>query len=935
MQGNVRLILELALALGCAQGGLWLLARLLGARMRIEAVVAGLALPWIVLAPWIGGNVLLAPTQALAGQVPGTLVPAVLDAHAVELNDAVFQFIPWELEVRRAFSSGRWPFWSDRIDGGSSPWANPQAAVLSPIAMAARALPIQHHLLAALALKILVALQGAWLLARKLGARRPIALLAGVSFALSGAVIAWALFAHSAAAAWAPWCVAATLTLARRRGAPVARLRLSPVRAAILGGTLAFSALLLSGQPEVAAAAGALALLVAWFFAPRRRRGRALLRSVAALSLGAGLAAPVVVPFLSLLPASQRAGEHLGRAAGSEAPASGTAAAERGWFREGKGKMLLAPASPLVYGKPYREPFRGAIAWTISETAYAGLAAFLGCCLLAATRRRSWALPFLGFAGFTLLLAADFRPLTRLWYLLPPLRLPEYARFLPVAALGIVIAGAIGLDALIGSRRRSLPALALAAALASILLAPRAQVAVSWLVLLAGVGLIRRRRWAAALLLGGMLLDLVPWARWMLPRGDPALFYPRTPEVEQVIRETPPAYRALGEDLLSYPSVLPFFAVADPRAHNPLVPNDYLGTLRAAFGFSPTTVEYFSPLRRLDHPFRRFLGVRTIVSNVYLPVPKGAHPLPAVAGSDTRLYQDVEALPRVFAASGVDTLARADVGSWIEAMRDPRRVAVFADQLGDWPLPPRLQEVAVEIVRMDRGAMEWRLPPHGAKLVATSIPGPRGWKARSGSRPLRTLTVDGAFLAVLVPGRIDRVELDYRPPGLDAGLFAALLAVLGLAAVTVAPEAWLRPQRLRQGVLLAVLTGAAAALVLAGKNRLGHLGAPPTAYPRAPHRWAWGTPPPESVRSLVLGSAPFLDRNDCQVGFAGPWAGDEALFPPLWAAYFLPGCDVVPLASPAADGPELRIVAGEPRPAEVGLEVVATLPGGGLYRKQP
>src|SRR4026209_375707 len=126
MQGNFRLILELALALGCAQAGLWVLARLLGARLRIEAIIAGLALPWIVLAPWIGGNVLLAPTQALAGQVPGTVVPAVREAHAVELNDAVFQFIPWELEVRRAFSSGRWPFWSDRIDGGSSPWANPQ-----------------------------------------------------------------------------------------------------------------------------------------------------------------------------------------------------------------------------------------------------------------------------------------------------------------------------------------------------------------------------------------------------------------------------------------------------------------------------------------------------------------------------------------------------------------------------------------------------------------------------------------------------------------------------------------------------------------------------------------------------------------------------------------------------------------------------------------
>jgi hypothetical protein len=402
-----------------------------------------------------------------------------------------------------------------------------------------------------------------------------------------------------------------------------------------------------------------------------------------------------------------------------------------------------------------------------------------------------------------------------------------------------------------------------------------------------------------------------------------------------VIRETPPAYRAVGQDLLSYPSVLPFFSVAEPRAHNPLVPNDYLATLRAAFGFSPTTIEYFSPLRRLDHPFRRFLGVRTIVSNAYLPVPKGARALPAVAGSATRLYQDGDALPRVFAASGVDTIARADTAAWIEAMRDPRRVAVFGDELGDWPLPPRLQDVPVEIVRMDRGAMEWRMPPHGAKLVATSIPGPRGWSARSGSRPLRTLTIDGAFLAVLVPGRIDRVELDYRPPGLDTGLVAALLSVLGLLGVSFAPEEWLRPERLREGLLLTLLAGAAAALAFAGKSRLDHLGAPPTAHPRAPHRWAWGTPPPASVRTLVLAASPLLGRDECRVGFAGPWTGEEALFPPLWAAYFLPRCDVVPLAEVAADGPELRILMGPPPPADAGVELVAGLAGGGLYRKRP
>ncbi len=936
MQWNAKLILELAAALAAAQAGLWLLARLLGTRLRREAIVAGLALPWIVLAPWVGGNLLLAPTQALAGQVAGTLAPPALEAHAGELNDAVFQFLPWELEVRRAFAARRWPFWSDRIDGGSSPWSNPQAAVLSPIAMAARLLPIQHHLLGALALKILVALQGAWLLARRLGMRRPTALAVGVSFALCGAIMAWALFPHSAAAAWAPWCVAAGLVLARggRRSGRRARVfGLVAPRAALLAGAMAFAALLVSGQPEVAAAAGGLAVLVACFFAGRGRRGRALGKCVLAASLGAGLAAPIVVPFLALLPHSQRAGEHLRR--DGKGPAVAVAAAERApaeWFSEHKGVNLLAPLSPLVFGKPYREPIGGAVAWTIAGTAYCGLAAFLGCVLLLAARRRAWAAPFLLFAAVSLLLAADFQPLVRLWFLLPPLRLPEYARFVPVAALGLTIAGGLGLDAAVRSRRRAAWAVAGLACLLSVAVAPRAELIAPWLLLLGAVVLRRWRRVSMALVLGGVLLDLVTWSRWMLPPGDPALFYPRTAETQAVERATAPAYRAVGQDLLSYPSVLPFYGIAEPRAHNPLVPEAYIEVLRAAFGFSPSTVEYFSPLRRLDHPLRRFLGVRTIVSNVYLPPPAGAEPLAVSPETAWRLYLDAEALPRIFAARAVDTLVRDGVAEWVAAMSDPRRVAVLAEELGDRPLPPRLVETPVDIERLEPGSIAVRLAPQGVKLLATSIPGPRGWSARSGERPLRTLTVDGAFLGVVVPGRLERVELRYRPPGLRAGLVAALLAGLGLLAVALAPVRWLRPARLRESALRVAMVLVVAALGVAMKDRLDRRGTTPAAHPKTAQRWVWGTLPPESVRALVAAADPLLPAAACEVGFAGPWSGEEALFPPLWAAYFLPRCDVVPLAGPEAAGPELRLVAGEP-PAGDALEPLARLPGGGLYRR--
>lgn len=95
------------------------------------------------------------------------------------LNDSIYQFVPWESEVRRAFTEHRLPLWSDRIDGGSSPWANPQAEVLSPVRMLARLVPVADSMLTVLTLKMLVAIEGAWLAARLLGACEGAANVAG------------------------------------------------------------------------------------------------------------------------------------------------------------------------------------------------------------------------------------------------------------------------------------------------------------------------------------------------------------------------------------------------------------------------------------------------------------------------------------------------------------------------------------------------------------------------------------------------------------------------------------------------------------------------------------------------------------------------------------------------------------------------------------
>src|SRR6202140_314972 len=122
---------------------------------------------------------------------------------------------------------------------GSPTWPHPQAAVLSPIAMLGRVLPLEHFLLGMLAVKILLAFEGCWLLARALGAGRFSAVLGAGGFALGGPVLAWAVFPLSSVVAWSPWLALGTLRVVRR-----------PSPRHVIAAALVFAALQLSGHPE-------------------------------------------------------------------------------------------------------------------------------------------------------------------------------------------------------------------------------------------------------------------------------------------------------------------------------------------------------------------------------------------------------------------------------------------------------------------------------------------------------------------------------------------------------------------------------------------------------------------------------------------------------------------------------------------------------------
>jgi hypothetical protein len=824
---TLALTLTLLIVAAAAQALAWGLARLLALRLPASVQALGICLPLAVLLPLPLGNRLLAPTDApiLANLPDAPRVTRPDEAHGV-FNDAVLQLLPWEAEVRRGFAEGHLPLWSDVLDGGSSPWVNPQAAVLSPIAMLGRLVPIEHFLLATLAVKILLAFEGCWLLARALGGRRLGSAFGGAAFALGGPVMAWAVFPLSSVVAWSPWLALGAVRVVR-----------APAPRAVAAAALILAALLLSGHPEIALAECVIAAGFGLVVARRRRRtrrGGALLPlGAAALAavLGASLAAGSLLPFLWVAPRSLRAARVEAAAATATAPTALTAPAVTtapaappvaatataapapaapaapaavppeppafAWFPPGHQRLLLSPLSPWSFGRPFHEPFTGPANWPIAAGGYLGLAALAGVAAALAGRRRRLAWPLGALALGIFLLAAGFLPWRWLLGALPLGRAAAADRCLPAAALPLAVLAALGLDSLL--RRPAWPArlLGLLAAAASLAVRHDPPLAALWLLIALAVLLAPRRRAAGAVLLAlAALCDLATWDWDVLPRGHRELFYPRTPLVAAIasgVAEGGP-WRAVAGGFGIYPSLLPMYGVAEVRIDNPMALEQQLRPLAEVFDFRPEGRRYKSAFNHLDHPFLDFLNVRVVVLPAGAAVPPKLEPIAAATSlRGLRVFRNPAALPRWFLPVSAEVRDRRDVVASLRGLRDPRRVVLAREEVGGWlPAARQWQPDAVRLLQARRGALTLALPEVGAgeKLLATSLPFPAGWQARSAGRPagrpLHCLTVNGAYLGVRVPAGVSRVDLSFAPPGFRLGMVLSALAAIaigGLVAV--------------------------------------------------------------------------------------------------------------------------------------------------------
>ncbi|HKC24169.1 MAG TPA: hypothetical protein VKF32_05480 [Thermoanaerobaculia bacterium] len=331
------------------------------------------------------------------------VAPQVAEIQSPALSDPVWQFVPWIELARHELRAGRLPLWNPHQDGGVPLLGNAQSALGSPLLWPALVLGVAKGWNLSLLVRILVALAGAYAWLRDAGRSAPAATLGAISFALSGAFVAWLEHPHTLAAAPVPLVLLFASRVARGGGA---RDR------ALLAGTTAL--VLLGGHPETALMAVVLAGGVVLTAAPSVRRIGAAAGSAL---LGAGIAAAFLFPFLEYY---------------------GESAARHGADRHPFVLPLAALVRFVAPRAPGSHPIEGAVTVSLATLALAPFA-------FARLRRARETWVFTAVAALCCLAAYD-GPVARTLSRATPIYFSRALLLLPLA-LGFL--GALGLDMLV------------------------------------------------------------------------------------------------------------------------------------------------------------------------------------------------------------------------------------------------------------------------------------------------------------------------------------------------------------------------------------------------------------------------------------------------------------------------------------------------------
>lgn len=722
------------------------------------------ALSLISFAPVLGPGVMLFGTDTLAGSF------AFSEAVSAQLR------------------AGELPRWIPHVFGGVPLFANAGSAFQPVHLLANLLLPTSAALIAVLVVHFALAGLGMHLLARQLGARPAVAVIAGLAFEFTGLARSWVYAGHDGriiALALSPL----VLTFVMRAASSGAWRD-----AAGLGATLGL--VLLGNQLQVAWYL--LVLAAGWGgFWLVRERGARLARAravVLGVGLGFGLAAINLLPFSQYVDASARGGE--GPGYGFSTSYSATTQDLAGLaLPELAGTSVHPPGSDArpfpAYAGP--NPFK-------LHTEYVGALALLGVLLaLLAWRDAVVRFFFASTTLFTLLALGGHTPLYPLfWRVLPGLhrfRAPDLAlsmlvvcvvvllalaleawlhrprRELLVGAAGLLLAVTVGAAVaaghLDGAVRFGLPLVLSAVLLGAAPRFPRLALPALGLVTVLDLGNVARH-----------FLHAVPPVDQVLPRDGVVEFLERRPQPERAwVLPTTPAWRGGGNLLMR-------FGLRQVGGEHPLPSKRWLEWVGLG---AHTTADWHHVF---THPQLTAEGLTFDAAPVFLAAANVRHvisPVPLAVPWLREVYRDASgvvsafdgALPQAWlvgearlVSDSAASLAAVEDPAW-----DPRRTALVESGGELWLQDPSPVVGAAIAQRPDPAVVTVQTLADRRSLLVVADAWHPGWRAWVDGQPAPVFATNHAFRGVPVPAGAHEVVLRFEPPALWSGLLVSLVSL--------------------------------------------------------------------------------------------------------------------------------------------------------------
>lgn len=742
--------------------------------------------------------------QSVAGSVPNYI-----------RSDLILVGEPNRWLMASEYRAGRIPLWNPHAFAGT-PFA--RAPIFSPFELLYVLWPSPRVLPWIQLLSACVGATGAWLVAVRLVKLSSLpAIVAGVTFPLSGFLMLWQGFDLTHSISVFPWELLAAVSLIER----TTLLRM-------IGLALATSLELVSGQIDIAALV-LLATGIAWIWHAIAcvlvtRNVTTIVRPLVAVAVGWGLGvlltAPMLLPLNEYLRTSARVAS---RSSGYEKRPP------VGW------KALPLVVFPEAYGTERDESIFVLMAkgnrfnqLESAAGAYCGAVAFLFAVPWAFQNRSRrgwvWCLTAIGIIGLSW--QCDVPGMIPIWRL-PGLRLLPANRFVFITAWAISLLASIGLEQLLAKQSLSRPwsiswgwiatficiggcligLAAWPAELNRLLPKPprgltiggiKNQFAICYLHQLAwclatavcwGVAIVRPALRVKIARIAAVMIVVEPvchfWNFYHQPR--PSDYYPRLPVLE-FIRNSPPG-RTIGINGFP-PRILESHDLNDIRGYDGVDPQAVVDVLKisADAEFDPNSYAQtasFSPLAvtkegdetdiRL-HPTTDMLGLRYLISPIPIrnaPFNDGVFSVLINSHTMPRVWVPTRVIERPTEQAVLSSLSPWEFKPAKQAYLTNRPVALPDECFG---------EVELKEQHPQRIVISANMRTSGLVVIGDRYD--PGWKARVDGQEIDLLRVNYLLRGVFVPEGQHQIEMDYRPDAFRHGVrilqaTTALLVILG------------------------------------------------------------------------------------------------------------------------------------------------------------